>query len=268
MAKRFDGQVAWVTGGGTGIGKAIAAELARQGAIAVVSGRRQDRLDAAVAELEAGGATAAGIVCDVNDDASVAHAVSEIVARFGRLDVVVANAGFSVGGRVTRLTVADWERQFSTNLFGVVRTVNHALPHLQEVGGRIGLIGSVAQYLPVPGAGAYAASKAAVHAYGQTLSAELTGSGVSCTTIHPGFIESEIAKVDNEGTFDPNREDTRPAALMWKPDAAAVPMARALAWRRREVVITGHGKLAAFLGRHLPGLTALLMSQGAKQRRG
>lgn len=261
MAGRLHNLVAWVTGGGTGIGRAVAVELAREGATVVVSGRRTDRLAAAVAAIEAVGGRAAAVACDVTLDASVTDAVAEVIDRFGRLDVVVANAGFSVGGRLEKTSLEDWERQFATNLFGVVRTASHAMPHLQQTGGRLALMGSVAQYLPVPGAGCYSASKAAVHSYGQTLSAELAGSGVSCTTLHPGFIESEIAQVDNQGTFHQDRDDKRPAALMWTPEAAAKPMVRAIVRRKRVAVITGHGKVAAFLGSHFPGLVGLLMSR-------
>lgn len=255
----FSGQVAWITGGGTGIGKALAVALAREGATVVVSGRRLDRLEGAVAAITEAGSTGRAVRCDVTDDASVEAAVAQIIEEFGQLHVVVANAGFAVGGKTTTLTPADWERQFSTNVFGVVRTVHHALPHLMQTGGRIGLIGSVAQYLPVPGSGAYSASKAAVHSFGNTLWTELKGTGVSVTLIHPGFIHSEIAQVDNSGTYKADRVDKRPSALMWTADAAARPMLRALYQRRRVAVITGHGVLGAFLGQRFPGLTARLM---------
>ncbi len=208
MPRRFHNQVAWITGGATGIGLGIAKALAAEGATVIVSGRRKDKLDAAVAEIEAQGGRAAAVACDVTDGGSTKAAVDEILARFGQLDVVVANAGFAVSGRIAKLDTEDWIRQFDTNLFGVVRTVAAALPELQKTGGRIGLVGSVAQYLPVPGSGAYAASKAAVHAYGSTLSAELGRSGVSCTTIHPGFIASEIAQVDNQGAHDASAAST------------------------------------------------------------
>ena len=256
---RFSQQVAWITGGGTGIGKALAVELGRQGATVVVSGRRLDRLEGAVAAVEAVGAQARAVRCDVTDEQSVAAAVAEIQEAFGRLDVVVANAGFAVGGKTTALTAADWERQFSTNVFGAVRTVHHALPLLEKTGGRIGLIGSVAQYLPVPGSGAYSASKAALHSYGNTLWTELKGTGMSVTLIHPGFIHSEIAQVDNAGQFQESRIDKRPAALLWTAEAAARPMVRALHRRRRLVVITGHGVVGAFLGQRFPGLTARIL---------
>ena len=261
MAPRFADHVVWITGGGSGIGKALALAFARAGAAVAISGRRLPKLEATCAEIEAAGAQALPVVCDVTDDASTRAAVARVVAELGKLDVVVANAGFAVGGRLQKLDVADWERQFSTNLFGAVRTVTHALPHLEETGGRIALIGSVAQYLPVPGSGAYAASKAALHAYGQTLALELKGSPVSCTTIHPGFIESEIAQVDNQGIHHPDRPDKRPAALMWTAEAAARPMLRAI-WRRQRLsVITGHGKVGAFLGSRMPNLTAFLLGR-------
>ena len=83
------------------------------------------------------------------------------------------------------------------------------------------LIGSVASFIYTEKSGAYCASKAAVHAIGNTLSLELIGTGVSCTTIHPGFVESEIAQVDNQGVFDPSRPDPRPAQLMWSSERAA-----------------------------------------------
>jgi NAD(P)-dependent dehydrogenase (short-subunit alcohol dehydrogenase family) len=261
MPTRYHNLVAWVTGGGSGIGRALALRLAREGAAVVVSGRRTEPLEDTADAIRALGGRAAAVPCDVTDDDSVASAVAAIIDQFGQLDVVVANAGFSVGGRLHKMSVDDWKRQFEINLFGVVRTVDHALPHLHKTGGRIALMGSVAQYLPVPGTGPYSASKAAVHTYGQVLSAELGKTPVSCTTIHPGFIESQISQVDNSGTYHSDRTDKRPASLMWKADDAAKPMVTAI-WRRRRVaVITGHGKVAAFVGTHFPGLVSTLVSR-------
>jgi short-subunit dehydrogenase len=84
---------------------------------------------------------------------------------------------------------------------------------------------------------------------------------VSCTTLHPGFVASEIAQVDNEGAFHPEKVDRRPRALMWPTDRAARVMLDAIARRRREVVFTAHGKAAAWLGRHAPGLLHFAMSR-------
>ena len=116
--------------------------------------------------------------------------------------------------------------------------------------------------MPAPKTGAYTASKYALRAIGQTLSMELAGSGVTCTLLHPGFVESEIARVDNDGKHHPDREDKRPRQLMWPADRAARAMVDALHARKREMVFTGHGKVGAFLGQHMPGLVHLALTRG------
>jgi len=262
---RFDDKVAWITGGGSGIGKALALELAREGADVAVSGRRRDRLDEVVAEVEALGRRGLAVVCDVTDEDAVAAAVDEVVGGLGKLDVAVANAGYGVTGRIEKLTAADWRRQLEVNVIGAATTLRAALPHLRETDGRAAVIASVAAMMALPTQGPYCASKSAARMIGLTLSAELHGTGVSCTTIHPGFVESDINRVDNRGVFHPEREDRRPAKLMWPADKAARVMARAIHRRKREFVFTAHGKLGAWLGRHTPGLVHFAATRkGAK----
>jgi NAD(P)-dependent dehydrogenase (short-subunit alcohol dehydrogenase family) len=258
MAAVGRGDVVWITGGGTGIGLALALVFARRGARVAVSGRRPDRLAAAVEAIAEAGGEGMAVACDVTDEAAVAAAVASVTDRWGRLDVAVANAGFGVAGRVADLSDADWRRQFDINVFGLVHTIRHALPALVATRGRIVLIGSVAGFVFAPKNGAYNASKAAVRAIGETLAAELAGGPVTATTIYPGFVESEIGQVDNDGVFDGNRKDRRPSAVMWTAPAAAAAMAAGIDARRREVVITGHGKLLVALSRWAPGLVALL----------
>jgi NAD(P)-dependent dehydrogenase (short-subunit alcohol dehydrogenase family) len=264
MAKRFENKVVWITGGGSGIGRAMALAFADEGAALAVSGRREDRLHQVVEELESRGAKGLAVRCDVADEASVAEAVQRVVRTLGGLDVAVANAGFSVAGRIEKLSAADWRRQLDVNVIGAAMTARYAIPHLRERKGRLALMGSVSGMISAPGVGAYSASKYAVRAIGQALAVELHGSGVSCTTIHPGFIESEIAQVDNQGRFDPAREDRRPKNLMWPADRAARAIVGAIASRKREYVFTGHGKAAAFAGRHMPGVVHFGLTRGKK----
>ena len=197
--------------------------------------------------------------CDVTDQQQVNQCVSAIISHFKQLDVVVANAGFSVSGQLHQLHPEEWERQFEVNVFGLVKTVQSALPYLKKTNGRIALIGSGAAWLHVPKSVAYCASKAAVHAIGQSLSIQLHGSGVSCTTIHPGYVESEIAKVNNEGILDDKKVDRRPKGLMWTAQRAAVVMVRAIAKRKRVYVFTYHAKLGVWLARFFPTLTFHLL---------
>lgn len=259
-------QVVWITGSGSGIGRALALEAAKQGAIVAVSGRRADRLEEVAREIEQGGGRALPVACDVTDEGDIARAVETVLGAHGRLDVAIANAGFSVAGRVAKLSAEDWRRQLDTNVVGAAITAKHALPHLERTKGRVALVGSVASMLASPGLGAYNASKFALRAVGLTLAMELEGTGVSCTLVHPGFVESEIAQVDNEGRFDPSRADKRPRNLMWPADQAAIEMLRAIRARKREHVFTGHGKIAGALGRHAPGLVHFLLTRGSAKR--
>jgi len=259
MATRFENQTVWITGGGTGIGRALAEQLAAEGARVVVSGRRLDRLEETVAGIHSAGGAAEALVCDVVDEDAVKAAVAHIVDSHGGIDVVVANAGYSTGGRLHQLPVADFRRQLDVNVIGLYSTVHHALPHVMQRNGRIVLMGSVSYILTAPGTGAYSASKAAVHALGMCLSIELAGSGASCTVIHPGFVESEIGKVDNDGVYQQEKTDRRPGKLMWTAEEAARDMVTGIHKRQTEVIVTGHGKFANAMGRHLPGVTRSLI---------
>ncbi len=264
MAKRFKNKVVWITGGGSGIGRALAFAFADEGATVAVSGRREERLNEVVQELESQGKKGLAVRCDVTDEASVAEAARKVARTLGGIDVAVANAGFAVAGRIEKLSAADWRRQLDVNVIGVAMTARYALPHLRERKGRMAIIGSIASMMVSPGVGAYSASKYAVRAIGQALAAELHGGGVSCTTIHPGYIESEIAQVDNQGRFDPQRQDRRPKNLMWPADRAARVIVDAIAKRKREYTFTGHGKVGAFAGRHMPGLVHFGLTRNRK----
>jgi len=259
MPARFDNQIVWVTGGGTGIGRALAEQLAAEGARVVISGRRLDRLETAAEAIRSAGGSAESLVCDVTDEAAVKSSVAHIVEAHGGIDVVIANAGYSAGGRLHQLPVGDFRRQLEVNVLGLYATVHHALPHVMERSGRIVLMGSVSYILTAPGTGAYSASKAAVHALGMCLSIELAGSGASCTVIHPGFVESEIGKVDNDGVYREGKTDRRPEKLMWTAEDAARDMVTGIHKRQTEVIVTGHGKFANAMGRHLPGVTRSLI---------
>jgi NAD(P)-dependent dehydrogenase (short-subunit alcohol dehydrogenase family) len=256
---KFAGKVVWITGATSGLGRACAIEFAREGAKVAVSGRRVDRLESLVAELEARGTEALAAPCDVTDESAIGAAVEATVARFGRLDVVLACAGFGVLGKVEELSLDDWRRQFDTNVFGLLATIQRSLPELRKTDGRLALVGSVGAFFYLPAGAAYSASKAAVRAIGETLSIELAGSKVSCTTIHPGFVESEIMKIDKQGGYHEEWAETRPAQLLWKAEDAAKVMVKAIHRRQREIVFTTHGRIFVAMARHFPALTAAML---------
>lgn len=252
---KHSNQVVWITGASSGLGKGIALEFASHGATVVVSARRKDLLNEVVKEIEAKGGKAKAYFCDVLDSKSIEDCVSQLIQDFGKLDIAVANAGYGVLGKIEDLNESDWNRQLAVNVTGLALTCKYALPHLRKTKGRLALIGSVAAFVPNPGVGAYGASKAAVQNIGESLQVELKGSGVSCTTIHPGFVESNITRIDNEGTFHPDRQDPRPANLMWSTDKAAKVMVKAIERRKKVFVFTGHGKILVTIAKFSPSLT-------------
>lgn len=249
----FKDKIVWITGASSGIGREMAIQFARQGAHVAISARRTERLEELVKEIEQLGQKALAVPCDVTKEEEVEKAVENIVTHFDRLDIAVANAGFGVGGKIESLSAEDWRRQLDVNVVGLTSTIKHSLPFLRKSGGSIVLMGSVAAMISSPNGAPYAASKAAVRAIGQVVSMELHGSGVTCTTIHPGFIESEIGQVDNLGVFRPEWQDKRPKDLMWPVDKAVRQMLKGIKNRKREIIITGHGKVLGFVGKHFPG---------------
>jgi short-subunit dehydrogenase len=250
----FAGRVAFITGASSGIGAALARELGRQGADLALAARRLDRLEALAAELAAAGRRALVLPCDVTKDGDLERAVARTTAELGRIDVLVANAGFGVVGRLDGLTLEDYRRQLETNVFGVLRTIYAGLAELRRARGHLVIVGSVSGHVATPGSSAYAMSKFAVRALAEALAFELAPSGVSVTLVSPGFVDTEIHQVDRRGVRHPEARHPAPAWVRMSADRAARQIVRAVARRRREVVVTWLGKVTVFVRRHLPWL--------------
>ena len=200
------------------------------------------------------------LACDVTRDGELERAVAQVRDALGRIDVVVANAGFGVVGRIDRLTIEDYRRQFETNVFGVLRTIYATLDDLKRTRGRLAILGSVSGHLATPGGSPYAMSKFAVRALADALRNELRPAGIAVTLLSPGFVESEIRLIDNQGRLKTADRDVVPTWLRMRSDTAARKIVTAIERKRREAVITGHGKALVFVARHLPGLMSALVS--------
>ncbi len=257
---RIDGQVVWITGGGTGIGLACAVEFAKQGGKVAVSGRRVEKLQDAVAAIEAAGAEAMAVACDVTDAAACEAAVAEIVQRWGRLDVCVANAGYAAAGYVGKMELSDWRAQYETNVFGVLHTLYAALEELKKTKGRAVIVSSVVGYFTPPKLSAYSSTKHAVRAIGAGLAMELERFGVSCTVVCPGFVTSEITLVDNSGKLDSSRT-VQPNKMAWPADRAAREILTAVHKRKRVAGITRHARVLILLSRFFPAILLRLLKR-------
>ena len=217
---KIEDQVIAVTGASAGIGAATARLLAAKGARVVLAARRQDRLARIVAEIEASGGHAASCGVDVTRPEDLRQLVAVAVDRFGRLDVLVSNAGLATVAPLAEGNLADWDQMIDVNLRGVLHGIAAALPVFTDQGsGHFVTVTSTAAAKWVPGQGVYAATKAGVRALCEVLRQE-TGPDIRATMICPGATTTEFVS-DSKA-----REQI--AAISMPPDAVAEAIAYAL----------------------------------------
>ncbi len=253
---KFKNQVVLITGASSGIGEALAKEFAAHGAKLVLAARRTEQLTKVSEELMKVGTETLVSRCDVTKDGDCENTVKEALAKFGRIDVVIANAGFGVVGNLEKLRLADYTRQFDTNVYGVLRTVYATLPALKQSKGRLAIVGSVTGFLSLPGNTPYTMSKHCVKALCDALYHEFKPYGISVTHIAPGFVTSEIRRVDNLGIHHAAAKESLPLWLQMPAVTAAKKMLKAIYCKKRVRIVTAHGYWAVFLGTHFPGIFA------------
>jgi len=186
--KRLEGKVAVVTGGSSGMGRATAKQFVAEGATVIITGRRKDRLDEAVAEI---GGAIAGFQGDISKLADLQRLAAHIAATHGRIDVIFANAGGGTLGAFGTVTEADFDRSVTTNLKGTFFTVQTLLPLVVD-GGSIILNGSIAGSLGMPAFTVYSATKAAIRSFARTWTTDLSARRIRVNTLAPGTIITPI----------------------------------------------------------------------------
>jgi short-subunit dehydrogenase len=265
----FRDKAVLITGASSGIGEELAWQIGQAGAKLTLTARRKDLLESLAQRIVAAGKARPLVVeCDVTRDGDVERAVAESVRQWGKLDVVIANAGFGVVGALKKLTVEDYRRQFETNVFGVLRTIYAALPEIEKAKGSVVILGSVSGWASSPGASPYTMSKFAVRALANSITPELRLSGVKMTLISPGFVASNIRRVDNQGTLHAGTKEPIPEWLVVPTDRAVWQMLRAIARGKHEAIITRHGKALVALTRFTPWLLRAVFKRMAAGRGG
>ena len=201
---RMKGKVAIVTGASRGLGRAIAREFAREGALVVVSARGRSPTglpgtpDDTAAAIKADGEEAISVACDVSNEVQVRAMMEQAMDRYGKIDVLVNNAGVMVIGHpILELATDLWDQSFATNVRGPYLTCRHVIPiMMRQGGGNILNVGSRAASGPSPGAGsAYSPTKAALHMFSFCLAEELREHNIAVNVLSPGSMTSEGSSV-------------------------------------------------------------------------
>jgi NAD(P)-dependent dehydrogenase (short-subunit alcohol dehydrogenase family) len=192
---RLEGKVAVITGGNAGIGEAIAKRFADEGASVVVTGRRQQELDRVASVIRHNKGKVLGVAGSVTDETHVQDVVRRTIDSFGKIDVLVNNAGIGeFGKRLHETDDAAWGKVLNINLTGVFRITRTIIPHMLKQGrGSIINISSVASLVGLSGLAAYTASKGALDALTRALAVEYAKEGIRCNVVNPGLIDTPMA---------------------------------------------------------------------------
>lgn len=227
MSAKLDGTVAIVTGASSGIGEATALHLAAEGAAVAVVARRQGRLDKVVAEIEAAGGTALAVATDISDRAQAEQAISTVLGSFGRLDILINNAGLMLLGPVVGADVSEWERMIAVNQNGLLYMTSAALPHLlaaaeDELRGVADIvnISSIAGRVAWANFAAYNMTKFGVNGFTEALRQEVTQRHVRVGVLEPGAVETELVSHNNDAIKDQLAADDSIAEPLQPEDIA------------------------------------------------
>jgi 3-oxoacyl-[acyl-carrier protein] reductase len=219
MSKRLNGKVAVVTGASKGIGAGIARAFGAEGALVVVNyASDKAGADKVVAAIVASGSKAVAVQADVAKTADVKRLFDETAKAFGKVDVLVNNAGIYNFVPVADVTEAEFHRQFGTNVWGLLQTTQLALPHFQD-GGSVINISSIVSQMSLPGSVIYAGTKGAVDTITRVLAAELAPRKIRVNSLNPGLVDSEGTQSAGiiGGEFETHVVSTTPLGRVGQP---------------------------------------------------
>jgi short-subunit dehydrogenase len=252
MATIGTGKTVIVTGGTSGIGRALAHRFALAGYHVVVSGRDTDRLSAVSSELDRIGVSNLCIQSDVSNEKDCAELVNATVEKFGRVDVLINNAGISMRALFNDMELSVIQKVMDINFWGTVFCTKHALPYLLASKGSVVGVSSIAGKNGLPGRTGYSASKFAMEGFLQALRTENIQKRLHVLVACPGFTESAIRTTALGADGKPQSESPRDEKKMMSAEQVADAIFKAVLSRKRDLVLTNQGRLAVWLGRLFP----------------
>ena len=250
---KLKGKVVLITGGSGGIGKALALAFANQGADISICGRDPEALEKTAAEIRIKGVKVLSVPADVGVKEDCERFIQESLKTFGRIDILINNAGMSMRALFKDANLDVIERLMQVNFWGMVYCTHYALESLLKSKGTIIGISSIAGHRGLPARTGYSASKFAMNGFLEALRTELLYTGVSVLTVSPGFTQSNIRNTALSGDGKPQKESPLAENKIMSAEEVAEAIVKATLNKKRSLVLTRQGKLTVTLNKILPG---------------
>ncbi len=252
-------KVVIITGGSSGIGKALAQVFGSQGSRILITGRNADDLSAAVAQLKQQGIAIHGFVADVSREEDNRKMAEEAIRVYGRIDILINNAGITMCALFEDVDLDVVRKVMDINFYGVLHATKHCLPEIMRNKGSVIGISSIAGYRGLPARTGYSASKFALNGFLEVLRTEMLKKDVHVLTACPGFTASNIRKrsltKDGQAQGDSPRDEEK----MMTAEECARHIYKATVRRKKILILTAQGKFTVFLNKWFPGLTDRLV---------
>lgn len=246
-------KVVVITGGSSGIGKALAEEFGNKGSKILITGRKQEALDQAVSELAARGIEISGLQSDVSQEADNARMAEEAINRYGKIDILINNAGISMRALFEEVDLDVVRKVMDINFYGAMYATKYCLPSIIENKGSVIGISSIAGFRGLPGRTGYSASKFALQGFLEVLRTEMLKKGVHVLTACPGFTASNIRKRSLTADGSQQGESPREEDKMMTAEACARHIYHATVKRKKYLILTTQGKFTVFMNKWFPG---------------
>jgi short-subunit dehydrogenase len=245
-------KVVIITGGSSGIGKALAVEFGSKGSKLLITGRNKTELDKTVWELSGKGITITGFQGDVSKEDDNKRMAAEAIAKYGKIDILINNAGISMRALFEEVEMDVIKKVMDINFYGSLYATKYCLPEIKRNKGSVVGMSSIAGFRGLPGRAGYSASKFALNGFLEVLRTELLKTGVHVLTACPGFTSSNIRKKSLTKDGSAQGESPRNEDTMMSAEECASHIYKATVKRKRTLILTTQGKLAVFFNKWLP----------------